>query len=226
MSNIPDTKSELDGFIRYDLDAFNQTEPLDTSTVREGIVSNLEALYEGHFQVRVNDLSSKPRTFIRPDGPPATAGYLIDTYGPFPLSMLKNGDAAPLHIQACCATDAGDGTDKGTVEIWLRRAESTGGRVPAFEYYNPIGSIALSGTVVQWHTLTTPSSGLLSIPRSDAELSQPWSTRITGSDSSPNVKPGVVDCIINVIFKVDSASDADGLKWQGLIARESPWYEV
>lgn len=204
MANTPPNGAKYNGFNKYrvaDLDAYS---PLDTAFVQNNLVSNLESLYNHHFQTRVNILS--PTNFDFGNGD--SNAFEV---GPFPVSALKNGMLAPLYIEIAGNIEGGSGT--GSMFVALMDAERASG---TGEYIWK-GAAEFTSSTVYWQRISTTGSQL-HLPVHEA-LEPRLLTRISKDDASPNIIADVRWISAFVFWEVNGSGVTE-MGFRGLHIRE------
>lgn len=110
--------SALQGVIKFPLDGFDSSDPLDTGKVVDGLINNMEALYGGSVQTRVNMNLPSPKTVF-------SSGELDLTVASFsfPVTVLKDATAAPLWAEWTVSLGTGS-----SLSLMVRvRWDSSGG---------------------------------------------------------------------------------------------------
>lgn len=217
MSN---TKNETyyRGFVKNAASDMQEGQPLDTALCAIQ-ANNCENLYYGHFQVRVNDCQ-RIATSIGTQGAPKAAGSrtLIQTFGPFPLSLLKNGKPAPLYVE-CLGGIVGVGTSQVTVH--LRNYGSTPSP-SAGDYGGPIGRFVFTSTTLAWTNLFGSANECLIMDPGTLGF-YPLAERLTATGAQVNAEVPLV--CIDLYAVIPSAGGASGVSLQGFYAAEVP-YEI
>lgn len=204
--------------MRYSLQRLRGNTPLDTGHVQEKVINNLEHLYNEHTQTRVNFVGP----FIRVGSgaePLATENpytYAF-SFGPFPLTILKDGSTAPLYVEVAASASA---VGTGRVSLVLR-TERYPGRL-GVTAGKELGwlDVSASSVPVGWSTLATPGNSLLQIPPARIGPYGLSPTRLTGSESVPLANASMVKGYIDVYCGVISASPPSYIDIYGIVARE------
>lgn len=253
MPYIPPNGSELEGFEKFSKERFTSGDPLDVALVRDGLAQNLESLYNGSFQVRVNDIPPSPTTYLVPEyGDQGTFVYFdpftewwipnlinvfenfgtpefppalvyMKSYQNIPVTILKNGDMAPLYLElaACCS-----GPGKAVLNVVVRRqneSRTNPGRGEEEGIFMH-GYTSLSGTVAQWHNLTIPDHGMLSLPERDLEPRPVFHTRMSEDSTEYDVSVDGNFVRLDLFMAAErDETGAPGIEFHGIYARENPW---
>lgn len=211
--------SKFKGLVRYPLPNFRDKAPLDAGLVTV-LANNLEMAYAGSMQVRVNTMLRAPiQIGSQTDILGAGGTRKIGTFGPFPLSILKNGSPAPLYVQVAFAANSG-GAGSATVVLVLREITMPGAPSAYYGQSN-YGSAATSATTVAWQSISNANS-LLVLSDSFALPST-----IQGQYSNDNrfdVGASALQCVIDA-YAYTATAGVSGVQFQGIIAKEVPYLE-
>lgn len=223
MSERPSNGSKYCGFFKFPVDEFDHQHPLDTALALDGVMNNLEALYNGHFQVRINDIVSGSKAHLRGTQAtplPSNERSFLETYGPFPITKQKNGEYAPLHIEVACATNFGSAANS-RLYVRLRPARQREIRTSTLGIFTWEGYVNLSGTTVQYHRLTTPTNSQISMDPFFVFDQQEVYTKISASSTSTERSQADVSLFyLDLHAFVPAGSSAYGVKYGGIYARE------
>jgi hypothetical protein len=91
-----ENKSRNRGIIKFKPGHMEANMPLDTAYVRDNLHDNIDSLYYNGFQMRVN-VNQNVATYVLIE---SIERKLIGRYGPFPVTIRKDGTMAALYVRA------------------------------------------------------------------------------------------------------------------------------
>lgn len=203
------------GLIPLHPEEFNGGTPMDTARARF-LISNLENLQAGATQVRVNTLLRAP-SLVGGSSDPVTPGTsrLISTFGPFPLTVLKDGTPAPLYVEILGA--ASKGASSAYIVAVLRLA-SEPLRIPP-DRSDGCALVLYGSTTLAWNSL-----GVIQLPRERIRETAPFTGRLTTAGEP--IAPNCIWAVLDLWASMPIAGSSDGVLFQGCYATEIPFNGV
>lgn len=204
--------AKFKGIVPISPGQFNSGMPLDTAKTQM-LISNSDNLYFGANQVRVNVcLRERVQIGTATDPIGATRKRLIQTFGPFPLTVLKSGNPAPLYCEVLGA--ASKAASNATMYAVIRRSDEPP-RVPS-DTTDGLVYINYSSTTLSWASFS--GEKLLKLPVSRVRSSAPFAGRLTTAGEIVN--PEALWTCIDLWGSIPVVGSSDGLFFQGFFATE------
>lgn len=210
--------SRFKGVVKTNPDLFGDQDPLDTSAVRD-IQSSLDSLYYNSFQTRVNfttEETGSVQATIYDDN----LRYRIATFGPFPLTIRKDGTPAPLYVQFYPTVNSAYGTFY--FNILLRREDEP----PRFTYGPNLGNITVTTANHNQIINANGTGSVLYYPSSGMRMARSVKTRTDRfgtRESTPSVPLFYLDAFVWAITPLSGTASVGTAAIQQLYAYENPF---
>lgn len=186
--------------------------PVDAAKMNM-LASNLENLYCGANQVRVNaHLRTPIRLGYSGDKIRPNTKRLIQSFGPFPLTILKSGNAAPLYCEILGASS------KAVAHSFIFAVIRRSDEMINVPLDSKDGMVRVKFTD---NSMTWEQAGYLTLPKHRVKFSAPFSGKQTTAGGT--VSPNCLWVYVDLFASIPAANASDGVFFQGFYATEVPY---
>lgn len=216
---IAKNDSKHNQIIKFPTGSLDVGDPLDTGHVRDGIINNLEQLYNGSGQLRLNVMNRTEIEYSLDDSP--GLNFVTDFH--FPLTVLKDGTTAPLFVEVCgAAVDTPGGSFFPRITCVLGYRD--------FGYFptagaTSVGYAQMTSETLTWYPIINigDSGEYLRVAPSAPTGVRAMQTRRHPDEIGRTADVSVVQAQLRMFVSLEEGTGSTGIIWIGITARESPW---